>query len=625
MQVAGLHFLGDGAAGALGDDLGRVTQVLHVQRRVFAGQLPHGLRQPAQVLERVVAGQHAVGVGRAGQQRGVDLGEVAGVGVLQGFAPGSAVDAISIRMTHAVHVEAGHLRVTTAHALLFPQVGGLRRFTQTGAVAALLIGKHPGRGPALGFHSGGSLRGKLPGQLLGVEGHAVVGFLDLCDLAHRLVDPAHHDRELVAVGAGHADEHVQTWALQLGRGQHRQARHAPGVVPARLGAHGVQRLRLHHALVAHGFAGPQRKGDFVGPYLFVAALVLSPVLLHPRIKRGHAGGPGLLGGSAAGVEPIQVAAGGQAVGVAHRVAAVAGFDVLAVERSQEAADFLVLHQRSVQLLGALGQRQQHGGVQHLGFGPVGHGRVRQSLRKRRVLRAQVQPTGRLRVGQGHLQPAGRAGRGDFFAVQQKHLVNVFAQRVNQRFAQGLHHRAKTALCIGHLAKHSQAQRLRGLRDVVQIGVQQLHEASEVGSDFVGGPADVAVELVLDERGHQPRFQFLFDRAGRDGFPVVHQVVHLMHPGAKARRGKHGRRVADQHGAAPALGSQRLAQVVHDVGVDVGQVTQGQQGVVGHRQTPLLAGCPLQRAMGAHMHHRAGLQLRAQPEVGGQVVVAQRHR
>ena len=83
-------------------------------------------------------------------------------------------------------------------------------------------------------------------------------------------------------------------------------------------------------------------------------------------------------------------------------------------------------------------------------------------------------------------------------------------------------------------------------------------------------------------------------------------------------------MAHQHGAAAPLSRQCLAQVVHDVGIDVGQVAQRQQGVVLHRQAALLAGCPFKGAVGAHMHHRIGVQLGAQPDVGGQVVVAERH-
>ena len=100
-----------------------------------------------------------------------------------------------------------------------------------------------------------------------------------------------------------------------------------------------------------------------------------PVLRHPRVKRRHAGVPGLAGGHAAGVEAVQVAAGRQAFGVAHRVAAVAGLDVPAVQRGQKAGNFLVVGQRSIELLRPQGQGQQDLRLKHLGLGAVGHGTV----------------------------------------------------------------------------------------------------------------------------------------------------------------------------------------------------------------------------------------------------------
>ena len=98
VQVAGLHFFGNRTAGALSDDLSRVAQVLHVQGRVFAGELAYGLRHAAQVLEGVVTGQHTVGVGGAGQQRRIDLRQIFSVG----FVLCCTFNALAIGMAHAI-------------------------------------------------------------------------------------------------------------------------------------------------------------------------------------------------------------------------------------------------------------------------------------------------------------------------------------------------------------------------------------------------------------------------------------------------------------------------------------------------------------------------------------------
>ena len=256
VQVARLHFLGDGRAGAFSDDGAGVAQVLHIQRRVLAGELAHGQRHAAQILKRIVAAQHAIGVGRTRQQGGVDLRQVAGIGFGEGFLLPGVIQACAIGMAHAVQVELCHLGVAAVFARGFPGVGGLGRFAQAGAVTALLVGKHPCRGPLAGLHGSRSRRHKVIGQLLRVTRHPVVGLVDLRDLPHGFVDPAHHRGELVAVGAGDADQHIQARALEFAGRHHVQAGHAAGIVPARLDAHCVQGLGFHHALMAHGFAGP---------------------------------------------------------------------------------------------------------------------------------------------------------------------------------------------------------------------------------------------------------------------------------------------------------------------------------------------------------------------------------
>ncbi|MCY1168321.1 hypothetical protein D9M73_83120 [compost metagenome] len=623
MQVTRLHFLCNGAGGAFGVYLGGVAQVLHIQRRVLARQLTYRLRNAAQVLEGVVAGQHAVGVRRAGQQGRIDLRQVACIGVLQRLAADRAVQPLPlpIGMTHAVHVQLRHFCITTTLVRGFPGVGRLRGLAQSGAVTALLVGKHPCGGPALCLCRAGALRGKVFGQLLYIarDQVEVVGFLELRHLAHAFIHPAHHQRKLVAVRTRDADQHIQPRPVEFGQRQGVQPGHAAGIVPARFHTQCIQGLRFRHALVPHGFTGPQGKGDLLRP----APAVFLAVLFHPCIKGGHTRVPGLPGWHAAGVKTIEVAARRQALGIAHRVAAITGLDMPAVQRCQEAADLFVVGQRSIQLLGTLGQREQDLCIQHLGGGAVRYGDMRSRLDGIcSVLRAQVKRARGLGVLERHLQPARRTRITDFFEIEQEHLVDVLPQRINQRLAQGLHHRAKTALRIRHFAKSGQTQRLGGLCNFIKIGVQHFHETGEVSADFFLRPADVAVKLVLDKGGNQARFKLLLHRARRNRFPVMHQVVHLMHTRPEAGRRKHRRGVAHQHGPAAPLGRQGLAKVVHDVGVDIRQIAECQQRVILCREAALLARRPLQRAVRAHMHDHAGMQLRAQPQVGGQVVVAQ---
>ncbi|MNT15638.1 hypothetical protein D3C72_1507020 [compost metagenome] len=220
--------------------------------------------------------------------------------------------------------------------------------------------------------------------------------------------------------------------------------------------------------------------------------------------------------------------------------------------------------------------------------------------------AQVQHAGGLRVGQRHFQPACGACSQHRVVLDEEGFVDVLAQRLDQRLAQRLQDGLAPLLGRGHAAEHGQALGLRALRELVQVGVQDFKKAVEVGRDALGAPSQVAVQLVL----HKLRHQLLFERAARGafvhGFPFVHHLVHVGHARLEARRGEHGRTVAHQHGAAPALGRECLAQVVHDVGIDHGQIAQGQQRIVVHIQRTRLATGPFLRAVGAEVDERIGL-------------------
>ena len=113
---------------------------------------------------------------------------------------------------------------------------------------------------------------------------------------------------------------------------------------------------------------------FMNTHLAAAAAMCS-WLLAERIKGGHACVPGLASRYAAGVKAVQVTARGQAFRVAHRVTAIAGLDMLTIQRGQKTTDFFVVGQRGIELLGALRECQQYLRVQQLGLGAVGHGAV----------------------------------------------------------------------------------------------------------------------------------------------------------------------------------------------------------------------------------------------------------
>ena len=85
--------------------------------------------------------------------------------------------------------------------------------------------------------------------------------------------------------------------------------------------------------MAHGFDRPQGEGE-----LFRRPAGLCRVRGDHRLGGFLAGFPGLLAGYARGVEAVEVAAGGQGVGIPDRVAAVGGRPVPAGERRQQALD-----------------------------------------------------------------------------------------------------------------------------------------------------------------------------------------------------------------------------------------------------------------------------------------------
>ena len=84
-----------------------------------------------------------------------------------------------------------------------------------------------------------------------------------------------------------------------------------------------------------------------------------------------------------------------------------------------------------------------------------------------------------------------------------------------------------------------------------------------------------------------------------------------------------RQVIEDHRLAAALGLGTLAGIVDDEGIKVWQRPQGPLRKTAGGQPQSLARQPFQVAVLAHMHHRMGAKLLAQPEVLGQVGVGGR--
>jgi hypothetical protein len=320
----------------------------------------------------------------------------------------------------------------------------------------------------------------------------------------------------------------------------------------------------------------------------------------PCVHRGDADVPRGARRHAARVEAVEVAAGRQAVGIAHRVAAVAGLEVAAVEGGEQAFDFFVVRECGVDLLRAQGHGSQ------CAFGIRAH-------RARGI-----------GILERDFDPSCEARSRDVLRIDKEGLIDVFAQRFGQRLAEDLQDRHAATLRIRRLPEGCEAQRLRGLRQFVQVRMQHRDEAGEVGANACGRPFQVAVVVLLDELRGELFFHRGFHRPGRQRLPVVHPLMHRLHAGAKARGREHRCRVAHHRRAAAALGGRGFAEVVHDVRVDVGQVAEREQRIVLHREPTLLARRPFDRAVRAHVHDRARAELRAQPQVRRQVAVAERN-
>ncbi|MPN48703.1 hypothetical protein SDC9_196315 [bioreactor metagenome] len=76
--------------------------------------------------------------------------------------------------------------------------------------------------------------------------------------ADGVVEQGHEGGELVTVGSGDAQQHINPWPPKFGFGQQLDTARTTAVIPLRTHAKGHHRLRFHDALMAQGFTRPQR-------------------------------------------------------------------------------------------------------------------------------------------------------------------------------------------------------------------------------------------------------------------------------------------------------------------------------------------------------------------------------
>ena len=214
MEVARGQLVGEKARGIFDLAAATAAQVGDVQLRRLAIQVAHRLGDAAQVLERVVGGEHAVEVRAARQYRALGALEMLGIEVAAAadLAPGGFVRAVGV--LHLVQVQLGHLAI--ALGLVRPGVGGQRGGFQAGAVLA----RGGGEDARLASVTGGlGIQTTLEQVGLyaqGIGAHRVVGFIGFGGEFHCLGQQADDVGELVAIEAGGGEHHVDPWPSQLG-------------------------------------------------------------------------------------------------------------------------------------------------------------------------------------------------------------------------------------------------------------------------------------------------------------------------------------------------------------------------------------------------------------------------
>ena len=329
--------------------------------------------------------------------------------------------------------------------------------------------------------------------------HRVVGLIGAGGEFDRFRQLLHGVGEMVAVQAGSGNHDVDTRAFHAFTRHQLDVDDAPAGIPHRFDAQRRQYLRFEHALMAHGFDRPQREGELFGR-LAGFRRVRGDQLLGGVL----AGFPGLLGRHARGVEAVQVAARGQRVRVLHRVAAVGGRAVLAGQRREQAVHLARRAEVDVPLFALFELGLEFVIDVHRRTGEV----VAQELEGRCVA--------------------------DFFVIADEGFVEVFTGHAGGLggsfpvgFTEHQEHRAEAEFFRRRRAERVQAERLRGLRQFVQVVVQFRHETAYVGGDALVVPAHVLVDAFLPHLLHQIGGDFLAHGTFVLAHPGMQQVVDFV--------------------------------------------------------------------------------------------------
>ena len=400
--------------------------------------------------------------------------------------------------------------------------------------------------------------------------------------------------EVVAVQAGGREHHVHARAAQLFTRHELHVDDATAFIPDGFHAHQPQGLGFQQALVAHGLHRPQRHGQLgrcpamllaVGGDEFLGGLL--------------AGFPGVAGGHAGRVKAIEVATGGQGIGVAHRISPVGGGTVASLQGSDEPPGLAAGIQR-LPPLARLGEMRLQG------LGQLAQIGVRLQV-------ALEQPVGR---GVDHLLVVDGQGLVQF-GLRFAHVAGGCFQ---ERLAQHHHHGGQPVLFLGVLPEGVQAHGLDGFSQLVQVGVQRVEERGEIGAGAFFGPFQVGQQAFLFCAGQDIGPDLVLDGAFFLREPLVQQVVQLGQSLVQAGRAQWRGLVADGDGAATAAGLGGLTDVVDDVGVDDRDVADGQHRRIVDGQAAFLAGQPFLGAVGAEVDQGVMRSTLADPQVGGQVGV-----
>ena len=208
---------------------------------------------------------------------------------------------------------------------------------------------------------------------------------------------------------------------------------------------------------------------------------------------------------------------------------------------------------------------------------------------------------------------------------------VVRQRAQQRGLAGAgsahapHDRAQklgTALWRGCFAEDVEAVPDLHLLDFAKITVEL---AERVVAAVCGLDAAILVEPdgggKLQDARAQGRAAARIDRGRVE--ELVHQPLQLLQRAVAAGAGERRRQVIDDHRSPPPLGLAALAGVVHDEGIDVRERPERglRKALGGERQR--LPRQPFHIAVLAHVHHRMGVERRAQPRVEGEIAVRRR--